>query len=370
MSVTLYVAISSHGYGHIAQTAPVVNELYQRSPCLRVVIECATQREILARRFDMPFEHVSVASDFGMVMKNAMEVDVAASHVRYLEAHARLDADVHAASNRLVEHRANVLFTNVTYLPLIAAGRIGVPAIAMCSLNWADIYEKICGTLPGAQQVHDEMLRAYGGADTFMALEPSMDMPGLANARSIGPVASVRNSIRSELFTTLRLADGARLVTVSMGGITMELPLARWPRVPGVTWVMPDNTDARRNDMVTLSTLGKPFLDIMCSSDALITKPGYGGFVEAACNDIPVLYVPRINWPEAPFLVRWLHEHGRCREISYDELFSGRLEESLHALWELPSRQPVAPCGTREAADVLAEVLAAVMPTEDARATK
>jgi UDP:flavonoid glycosyltransferase YjiC (YdhE family) len=350
---TLYVAISSHGYGHIAQTAPLLNELHRRTTDVRIVVECAAPREILARRLDMPFEHVPVATDFGMVMRNALEVDVAASHARYAEAHKRIDADVGAARQRMLEHGADVLLSNVAYVPLLAATSIAIPALSMCSLNWADIYGQLCGSLHGAKQIHGTMLDAYRAADVFMRLDPGMDMAELRNAVVVPPIASLGSSIRTELFKKLDLPADARLVVVSMGGIATDLSLSRWPRIRGVTWLMPDGSDIGRSDMVPVSVLGERFIDIMCSSDALITKPGYGAFVEAACNGVPVLYVPRIDWPEAPFLVRWLHERGKCREISYDDLFGDHLRGALDALWQVRRAEPVAPTGATEAANVL-----------------
>jgi len=356
-SRTLYVAISAHGYGHIAQTAPVVNELHRRVKGLRVVIECAAPRDILARRFDMAFDHVARASDFGMVMKSALEVDVAASHARYVEVHENLEAEIEAARKRMVDNHADVLLANVPYVPLIAARRLDLPAIAMCSLNWAGIYRGLCAGLPGADAIHAGMLQAYASAEAFMAFEPCMDMRELANLRNIGPVAATGKSIRRELDARLGLVGGARLVTVSMGGIATDLATSRWPRIAGVTWVMPDSAVADRKDMVTHSSLEAPFVDILCSSDAYVTKPGYGAFAEAACNGVPVIYVPRLDWPEAPYLVRWMQRHGRCSEISYGDLFGERLGEALNALWRLPSPKRVAPRGIAQAADVLEKYL-------------
>jgi hypothetical protein len=214
------------------------------------------------------------------------------------------------------------------------------------------------------------MLDAYRAADVFMKLEPGMDMPELGNTQVIGPVASLRSSIRAELFEKLDLAADARLVAVSMGGIATDLSLSRWPRIRGVTWVMPDGADKGRSDMVPASALGERFVDIMCSSDALITKPGYGAFVEAACNGVPVLYVPRIDWPEAPFLIEWLRKRGTCHEIKFDDLFGDALGVALDALWQVGRAERVAPVGVRQAADVLERFLARAIPGRTVRAAK
>lgn len=357
MPKTLYVAISAHGYGHIAQTAPVLNELHRRDPALRIVIECEASRELLEKRLAMDFEHVAVASDFGMEMKNALEVDAQASHARYVALHRTLDAQVEAASRRLVQHGADLLLANVPYVPLLAAARTAVPALAMCSLNWADIYGRLCGGMPGAREVHADMLAAYRAANVFIALEPCMDMVELGNLRRVGPIAAVGHDVREALRSRLGLGANDRLVTVSMGGIATELAPERWPRVPGITWIMPDSVETSRSDIVRHSGVDHAFLDIVRASDALVTKPGYGAFAEAACNGVPVLYVPRKDWPEARFLVSWLDTHGSCREISADDLYTGRLAESLDALWSSPRRPAVAPTGIAQAADIVQAML-------------
>jgi UDP-N-acetylglucosamine:LPS N-acetylglucosamine transferase len=106
-------------------------------------------------------------------------------------------------------------------------------------------------------------------------------------------------------------------------------------------------------DAVVLESLPLGFGDLLASSDALLGKPGYGSFVEAACSGTPVLYVDRPDWPETPVLVEWLHRHGVCREISHGQLQNGDLRETLHDLPRSPLSAPPLPLGTEQAADWL-----------------
>jgi hypothetical protein len=48
-----------------------------------------------------------------------------------------------------------------------------------------------------------------------------------------------------------------------------------------------------------------------------------------------------------------LHERGTCREIGFNDLFSERLGEALHALWLVERAERVAPVGVHQAADVV-----------------
>ncbi len=350
---TLYVAVSAHGYGHIAQTAPVVNALRRRLPALRVVVESGAPREVLARRFDMPIEHVELSTDFGMAMRDALTVDPVASYERYQRLHAELEHHVAAACRRLEAYAPDILLANVPYVPLIAAKRLGIPSAALCSLDWAHIFIGVCGAMQGAELLHRTMLGAYREAAAFLAPEPSMEMPGLANVVPIGAIAEVVRKDRESLRSRLGVDAGARVVIVSMGGIATPLDLDAWPVVPGVTWMFDRPLPAGRSDMADIGATGMRFLEAMASSDAVITKPGYGTFAEAACNGVPVLYVPRDDWPEAPFLTRWLQVNARCVEAAYGELFSAKLGGLLERLWRLPMKPPVAASGVADAVDRL-----------------
>lgn len=355
MNTTLYVAISAHGYGHIAQTAPVVNELHRRDPTLRIVIECAASRELLEKRFEMPFEHVQAASDFGMVMKNALEVDVEASHARYVELHARLEQEVEASVRRLQGFQADLLLANIPYIPLLAARRVGIPSVAMCCLNWADIYSPLRKRLPGAERIYTEIGEAYRAAGGFLGPQPYMPMPAVGSLTSIGPIGRLGRPQRAQL----QARHGfERLVVVTMGGIETRLDFVSWPVIAGAVWAVPDGSLVRRGDMVRHSDFDVPFIDLLASCDALITKPGYGAFAEAAINGVPVLYVPRPEWPEAPYLVDWLRRHARCREIALEDLSTARLADHLDAVLSQAAVPAVNPTGIAQAADLIEKRLA------------
>ena len=105
-------------------------------------------------------------------------------------------------------------------------------------------------------------------------------------------------------------------------------------------------------------TLGLPYVDALWSCDALICKPGYGSFVETACAGVPVLYLERPDWPEAPYLVDWLETTGRCALLTQDRWLKGDFLASLVQLWQERAPSLAAPIGVEEAVEILAEVLA------------
>ena len=136
----LFADISSHGFGHLAITAPVLNAVAEIVPDLRLTVRCGLPAAKLRQRIRAPFEHIAAASDFGYVMIDATHIDLAASAAAYRHAHADWPARVAAEAAFLAALAPDLVLSNVSCLPLAGAARAGIPALALCSLNWADLF--------------------------------------------------------------------------------------------------------------------------------------------------------------------------------------------------------------------------------------
>jgi len=354
----LYVALSGHGFGHLAQVAPVLNEFRRRWPAARLTVQSALSEAVLRQRIAGPFERVAGAADFGMVMVDALEAKVSESLAAYRAFHAEWDARLVWQESLLCAARPDGVLADVPYLTLAAAARLAMPALALCSLNWADILAGYCPGAPDLAALRAPMLAAYNSATAFLQPAPSMPMPDLANACPIGPVAALGRARRPEIDGRLGLQGDETLVLMGLGGVDMRPPLENWPEFPKTRWLTPPNWDAARPDMTNWAVLDDfTMLDLIRSCDVLFTKPGYGAFTEAACNGARVLYVERDDWPEEPWLSRWLVERGNGVKIDRRRLTTGDLAEPLAELLARPAKPLVSPSGVMEAADRLQRLL-------------
>ena len=165
--------------------------------------------------------------------------------------------------------------------------------------------------------------------------------------------------VDSGLFESVPIASAPTesIVLIAFGGFDKNLNAAGWPILPGVRWLVPENWGVARGDMVALESLRMNFSDLLRSVDAVVTKPGYGTFTEAACSGIPVLYVRRDDWPEQDCLIEWLEKNARCAEIGEAELMRGTMQPALEQLWQQPRPALPRPDGVSEAAELIAAYL-------------
>jgi len=353
----LYVAISHHGYGHLAQTAAILERLFEARPDLDLVLRTALPEAVLAARIPHPFRHLRLPTDCNFVMRDALRIDLDASLAAYRAFHRDWAARVSEEARALAREAPDLVFSNVGYLPLAAAREAGVPALALCSINWADLFRHYLGHSPGADAILADMADGYDWARPFLRPEPAMPMPTLAQGRRLPPVVSRRPVRRAESRATLGLASDERAVLVGLGGIPHRLPMEAWPRLAGVRWWVPDDWAVRHPDARAFSDIGMTYPELLAACDALITKPGYGSYTEAVGAGVPVLTLPRADWPETPYLLEWLMAHGRARVIPEAVLESGRLEQDLAALWAMPEKPVPEMNGAAEAARIILEHL-------------
>jgi hypothetical protein len=223
----------------------------------------------------------------------------------------------------------------------------------MCSLNWADLLEHYSNGEASTRTSIADIRNAYNRAELFLQPEPSMPMRGLNNRRRIGPVADSGRQRRQALRGALGIPSHATLVLVTLGGIDGRLAIEGWELQPGVHWLTPLAWNVARSDCHPLEATDFGFLDALASCDALLTKPGYGSFAEAACAGVPVLYVGRVDWPEEPYLVSWLSDHGRLLKLSEESLRQGSVSPALVELLQRPAKPAITPSGIDEAVDLL-----------------
>lgn len=352
----LVVDISAHGFGHLAQTAALLNALDRQS--LQLTIRSKAPLSLLQERIRPPFELIPYQQDNGMLMHDALRVDVPKTFAWYQDFHADFDAKIEQAARDLAALQPDLLLANVPYLSLAAAQHLKLPALALCSLNWADVFETYCGQLAGAEAIHAQILAAYQGVACFLRPIPSMPMSTLPRTRVIAPIAG-KGQRQKERLLAATAQQFQRFVLVGLGGIGMHYPLETWPKLAGIAWIFDDQSlHLAREDFVPVSRLGLSYLDLLASCDALLTKTGYGTQTEAVVNQIPAVCVKRGDWPEEPYLAAWHQQYGEVDFVAWSEVedgsFAFKLEHLLKADW---TKKRVDPTGAAEAASFIQQFL-------------
>lgn len=348
----LYVCVSAHGYGHLAQLAPVLGALHARLPRMRITLQSTVSPSFAAECLPAGFEQIAEPADPVMPMASPLATRWREALELYSDFCRRQSVLLSRQRELLRQVRPDLVLSNVAWLPLLVGRESGIPAVALCSLNWLDILRQ--GPLGDAldPRVVEQLTAAYQAADLFLRPTPAMPMAWLDRARAIGPVARIGRPSAVRIRQALGLPADTRLAMYQLGGIDDAGMRVTLPRLAGVHWLLQSDCPVR-DDCSRIADLPMPFIDVLASCDLMLTKPGYGSVAEAACNGVPVLYVPRGDWPEEPHLLAWLDHELPTAAVSLDALATGDFVPEMERLLARPRPAPVAATGVAEAADLL-----------------
>ena len=248
MSRRVLIALSSHGFGHLGQTAPIIDALRQRQPHLRFVVRSRLPEFKLREKLGDGIEIQVAELDIGIVQKDALNIDVEATAHGYATFHQQWEALLERERQALRDIRPDLIIANIPYLTLAAAQRLGIPNLAFCSLNWAELYQYFFAARPESARILEQMLEAYNGALCFLQPAPAMRMPGIENGLAIGPVAQLGADVSGALRTRLGVDAATALLLSSLGGMEIRRPCDGWPRLPGQHLLVPEAWNSRHPD--------------------------------------------------------------------------------------------------------------------------
>ncbi|HEY7804746.1 MAG TPA: hypothetical protein VIC30_09990 [Orrella sp.] len=363
----LLVSLSSHGFGHLAQVAPVIAATQRLidqglAPAFDLTVRTTLAHSQLKSRIVRSFQYDKGCDDIGMLMHDALTVDLNRSLLAYATLHRQWQRCIDNLAQHLYAHHYSGVLTNTPYLTLAAAHAAGIPAMAICSLNWADILEGCVRqdkeslahaniSKPEFSAMLQQIRDAYGLATTVVRPAPFMGQPARQplDIEPIAPPPQLSN--RAALIDQIAIKlPNPWVVLVSMGGMALELQPSQWPTSllgrsviylthAGLAQV--DKPAKQLPHVMSYESLGMRFTEIMASCDLVLTKPGYGMFVETRTHGKPMLYVARDQWPETDYLVQWANTNTHASQLTPTQLATGQFVAEMTDVLTAPAMTPV-----------------------------
>lgn len=324
----LLLGITSHGFGHLAQSAPVIAELRRRRPDIELTVRTALPRAMLETRIAPPFAVAATDQDFGVRTQAPFAVDRAATYKSYAALHDGFDEKVDKLAAWLGDNRFDAVLTNMSYLLLAASHRAGVPSIGMSSLNWLDIFRHYCSGLERSEEIASQIRESYGKAAAICRLVPGMPMRDLTTTPIPEAIVSQGASHAERIRRAFGLPAGGRIVVFAFGGQSPDAP-PPWSDAAGQGHLLfgPASWSRQGGPWRDPASAEVPFVDLLASADLVVTKAGYGVITELAAAGVPALLAHRGDWPEETHLAGWLEHYapfeyieGELRSLDFDEM--------------------------------------------------
>ena len=348
----IYVCSSSHGFGHAARDAAVLQQLRILRPDWRLVMSSAINPRFLGTLLgDGAILQRRCRWDVGVVQADALGSDPAAT----LGALDQLERDLPDLVRREVcwiraQREPVLVLGDIPPAAAQLAAGVGAPLVWMSNFGWDDIYRPFG---PAFQRPVEQARAAY--ASGCCLLRCPFDLPmdwGLPEQR-LGLVCSQPRPLPQDLQDRLTASDRPR-VQVGFGGMGLTLSPRLFAHWPGVQFLMaaPVDPDERAalEPVANLQLLpeGVRPLDAFPYCDRHLGKPGFSTFSEALASSVGLHVVERRDFAEVEALIQGLRSHGHHRLLTRNQLEIGdwQLDQPLVA----PTAQRLGSDGARQAA--------------------
>ena len=348
----IYFCSSSHGFGHAARDAAVLQQLRRLRPDWTLVMSSGLSSSVLSLLLgDASIQQRSCQWDVGMVQADALGVDSAATLSALDQLEQRLPALIDAEASWLKSQGQPVLILgDIPPAAAALAQRLDAPLVWMSNFGWDDIYGPLGSVF---QRWADAAAEAYRCGD--LLLRCPFDLPmnwGLPEQR-LGLVCANPRAIPADLEASLD-AQQVPLVLVGFGGLGLSLHSDLFQLWPNHHFLLPASDVATQQPELALLTNLTLLPDVLRPVDVLgrccrfLGKPGFSSFCEAMAAGVGMHVVERSGFAEASALMDGLRRHGQHRCLSRQELHTGawQLDQPLLE----PSDAPLSALGAEEAA--------------------
>jgi len=348
----LVAYVSGHGFGHATRLCEVLAAVRARAPALPITLVGTLPERLVRRAVSAPLTVRHQQVDVGLVQRDALEFDEAATAAACRAFEASWEARVGAEVDFLRGCGAKAVLGDVPALPFEAAARAGLPSLALGNFSWDWIYRHLSVRQPSLAGSAARAAAAYASVGRLLELPFAAGLEAFPVREAIGMVARRPRVERAEARRRLGL-DGRPAVLVTFGGIGLPgLSRAELEGDAGLRWLLPDELPDGR-----LEALGLGYPDLVGAADAVVTKPGYGIVTDAIGAGTPLVYTERGDFPEYPVMVAELPRYLACVHVGNAEVRAGRVGGAVRAVLELPMPPPPALDGAERAAARVLEAL-------------
>jgi L-arabinokinase len=331
----LAVYVSGHGFGHATRTGEVLRELREQAPKLPITVCTSAPADLFSDGVAPPLAFRQIEVDVGLVQRDALTIDEAASAEAVARFLSGWPALVEREARWLRDAGASLVLGDIPPLAFAAASAAGLPSVALGNFSWDWIYRHLGRRHPLLLAAAEHSARAYSTAGLLLRLPFAGDLSVFPRIEDVPLVARRPALPKVEARRRLSL-DGRPAVLLSFGGIGMpDLEPSALGRLDGYQFLLTGRVgsgeapNVRRLGAGDLAAARVQYTGLVGAVDVVVSKPGYGIVTDCIGAATRFVYTDRGDFPEYEILVAEMPRYLPVRYVANDDLRAGRLGEAL-----------------------------------------
>jgi UDP-N-acetylglucosamine:LPS N-acetylglucosamine transferase len=330
--------ISSHGFGHAARAAAVMQAIEEYDASVQFEIFTAVPSWFFQASLTTPFNYHHLLTDFGLAQKTPFESDLGDTLHSLNEFYPISSTLLDNLSKTIQRLKSRLIVCDIAPMGLLVAKNIGIPSVLVENFTWDWIYQQYATVNKDINKYIDYLKPIFKSADYHIQTEPicSRQSPDLVTA----PVSRKPRTSRDQIRQRLGLRADANVILITTGGIPQHYAfLQKLAEQRQITFVMPGagpEIKICENQIILPHQSDFYHPDLANASDAVIGKVGYSTLAEVYHAGVPFGYVARADYNESGPMVNFIKQQMSGFAVEESDFFDGEWISKLKDLLTLP----------------------------------
>ncbi len=311
--------ISSHGHGHGVRSTAICNSFSDK---VTVTVRTRLSKQFFTEEMTRPFRYTSGEFDCGCIQSDGITVDIEKTLRTYMRIADENECLLEKEVTWCLDNKVDGIISDIAPFPFAVARKSHIPSIAVSNFSWYDIYKPYLQIMPEFKTYLETIKSQYEMAGLLLALSPANPMVPFSRRIDVPLVAKSGQNRRAEICDAYDINAGKTIGLIYTGNFGMDSVL--WKKLElldGWEFLGVNPLPESPENYHLVKKLDFQYRDLSASVDCIISKIGYGIYSECLSNGVPLLYVPRIDFAEHPFLEKavlaWGYGHPLEKEDFY-----------------------------------------------------
>jgi hypothetical protein len=330
----LYLAVTSHGFGHAVRASSVAARVKQLRPDIVLILVTTAPRWLLDSYIRGDFIHRPRAFDVGVIQSDSLTMDKAATLEKMQQIRRDQKAIIANEVSFLQNNRVGLILADIPPLAAPIAKAAGIPCWMMSNFGWDFIYRDWGGEFLA---IADWIGECYQQCDRTFRLPMYEAMSAFNNITDVGLTGGTPHYSEAQLRETFAIkAPRDRTILLSFGGLGLQkIPYASLEQFPGWQFITFDRQAPDLPNIIKIIDDSYRPVDFMPLCGRVVSKPGYSTFSEALRFQVPLVSLTREDFAESPLLLEGMQDYGYHQILTPAEFFEGS--------WQFLQRLPNPP---------------------------
>lgn len=317
---TLYIAITSHGFGHAVRAASVAAQVQKLNPEILLILVTTAPRWLLESYIEGDFIHRPRAFDVGVVQSDSFQMDKALTLEKMQHFRKKRHTIVAGEVNFLHNNRVGLVLADIPPLAAPIAHTAGIKCWMMSNFGWDFIYRDWGSEF---EDLADWISQCYSQCDRLFRLPMAESMVAFPHITDVGLTGGDPRFSLSQLRAEFKLtAPQEKTILLTFGGLGLaQIPYQNLNNFPDWQFITFDRQAPELPNLIKVTDRQYRPVDFMPLCSRVVSKPGYSTFAEALRQKTPIVSLTREGFEEATVLLEGIQNHSQHLILNPEDFF-------------------------------------------------